>query len=238
MGKNRVICKNCKHRYKGNFCPECGQKAKTSEINFNYFVNELPYELFQVNKGLLYTIARLTSAPGKAITEYIEGKRIRYFPPFSYVILMASFFLVAKTLTENYHMGTIYAEETVGKNNPLLGLIFVGLSPMLALSFYLVFRKKSGWNFWKYEIMIIYLMGHTLFIWMIAKLLIIPFPFIRDHSAYIILISFLYIYIAVVALHYRFFRVKIYAFMRVFGAMLVFLLLIFLVATIYTQVLK
>ncbi|MGB3463801.1 MAG: hypothetical protein WBA74_00965, partial [Cyclobacteriaceae bacterium] len=96
----------------------------------------------------------------------------------------------------------------------------VAISPFLAFCFYLLFRKKSKWNFWKYEIAIIYMLGHSLFIWIIFKLLFLPFPQLQDYAYYSAFLSLFYITFAMIQLHYSDFKIKLFIIFRIVLAFL------------------
>src|SRR5699024_1307846 len=83
------ICKNCENKFKGNFCNHCGQKAKIGKINSAFFLKELGGSIFYTDKGFFFTIKELAVRPGKAIKEFIDGKRIIYFKPISFVLIFA-----------------------------------------------------------------------------------------------------------------------------------------------------
>jgi len=205
----RIDCKNCKHKFKGKFCPNCGQKSDTNEINLKYFTEELPYGLFQINRGLFFTIKELTIRPGGAVLDYIEGKRIRYFLPFSYIILMASFYLITKSSVQQFWMGEYYNAETITSTTPFLGFIFTSLSPILAICFLLVFGRQSKLNFWKYVIASIYFLGHFLFILLVLRLLYFPFPKLTTNSGWLASVSLPYLVLSIYSIHLKFFKSKL-----------------------------
>jgi hypothetical protein len=83
-------CKNCGTSITSNFCPECGQKAKVERITFSYLLNSLFYNVVQIERGFLFTLKELIIRPAKVISEFIEGKRISYYKPIGYVIIMST----------------------------------------------------------------------------------------------------------------------------------------------------
>jgi hypothetical protein len=81
-------CKNCGQSVDGNFCTSCGQSTKVNRINLPNFLSLLSNDVFQINKGLFYTLKELSVRPGHSIRDYLLGKRKKYFPPIAYTILM------------------------------------------------------------------------------------------------------------------------------------------------------
>jgi hypothetical protein len=87
-----IICKNCNNEVVGNFCGSCGQSAKTDRIDMHVVLHDLQHGLFHFDKGIFYTTKQLLTKPGHTIREYLEGKRVRHLQPFSFVIVLATFY--------------------------------------------------------------------------------------------------------------------------------------------------
>ena len=54
-----LLCTNYTHIYQGKFCPNCGQKAATHEIDFNFVVHEVSHSAFHLSKRVLFTSKEL-----------------------------------------------------------------------------------------------------------------------------------------------------------------------------------
>jgi hypothetical protein len=87
-----VICKNCNNEVAGNFCGSCGQSAKTDRIDMHVVLHDLQHGLLHFDKGIFYTTKQLLTKPGHTIREYLDGKRVRHLQPFSFVIVLATFY--------------------------------------------------------------------------------------------------------------------------------------------------
>lgn len=85
-----MTCKNCGSQNIGKFCSECGQKSSVNRITFKYLVKEIPSSIFQINRGLFYTIKELVVRPSKTVSGYIVGKRVKLFKPFAYVVVLST----------------------------------------------------------------------------------------------------------------------------------------------------
>jgi len=79
-----INCKNCNNLYDGNYCNHCGQSANTHEINFKSILHEVQHSLLHIDKGILYTTKELLLRPGKTISDYLNGKRVKHFKPFAF----------------------------------------------------------------------------------------------------------------------------------------------------------
>lgn len=83
-------CKNCHSQVQGNYCSECGQATDTHAINASYFLHDIPHSILHVDKGLFYTLKALFTNPGEMLIEYLQGKRVKHFRPFAYVVIMST----------------------------------------------------------------------------------------------------------------------------------------------------
>jgi RNA polymerase subunit RPABC4/transcription elongation factor Spt4 len=170
------ICKNCEHTFQGNFCPNCGQKAETSEIDLHFIVHEVPHSAFHINKGIFYTIKELSLRPGKTIRAFIAGKRIYHFPPLTYVILMSTIYLLIKGLQVHFGFDELkHSQEFVRKHQLAF---FISIIPSYAL-IYWFFHLKFGYNYWKYLVSQTFITGHLIFILILPNALFFVFPKIR-----------------------------------------------------------
>lgn len=101
-------CKNCGAQLNGNFCSQCGQKAKIDTINLSYILSEVSDTFLQVNHGLFYTIKELFLRPGISIRDYLAGKRKSYFKPIAYVLLLSTIYaLLASLISETTFLGEV-----------------------------------------------------------------------------------------------------------------------------------
>lgn len=83
-------CLNCNTTYDGDFCPKCGQSAKTRRLTWlGWWQNFL--EVWGIgNTPFMRTITGLLYRPGHLIGDFLEGKRIRYFSPSKTLFIIAA----------------------------------------------------------------------------------------------------------------------------------------------------
>lgn len=108
-------CKNCNSIYEGNFCNQCGQSAKTHDINFKYIWQEIRHSLLYIDKGFLYTSKQLLTRPGKTIRDYVDGKRVKHFKPLAYVFVLSTFYAIIAHfagIETFFNNVKIYSEQT------------------------------------------------------------------------------------------------------------------------------
>jgi hypothetical protein len=92
-------CLNCGTEFEGNFCPECGQDAKTSRFTLRFIWSNLLSAVLGRDGGIGYTIKNLFSRPGKMIVEILEGKRRKYVSPFPTLFLALTLYVLIFTAT-------------------------------------------------------------------------------------------------------------------------------------------
>lgn len=148
-----TACKNCDQILAGNFCAQCGQPANTHRVDAHYFLHDIPHSILHVDKGFPYTFMQLVVRPAKCLEEYVEGKRVRFFRPFAYVLLMSAICSllinwIRKSVEGNVEHPSFFAHYQS---------VFIFLMiPIVSICTYLVF-KKSRYNFWEHILFNTYL---------------------------------------------------------------------------------
>ncbi len=176
-------CKNCGDSLEGNFCKNCGQKSDIRKINFRYLLDEIPNSIFQVNRGLLFTVKALFTRPGHSIREFLEGKRKNHFKPIAFLLLTSSLYIIINHLIghETFVGDFIQGIKMSSKNDDIeiinwlyknqTYLIF-GTIPFFSLASFLAFFK-SGYNYVEHFVLNLYITGQQVVIYII-------FSFISD----------------------------------------------------------
>jgi hypothetical protein len=108
-----TTCKNCSNTFEGKFCPECGQK-ETHRLTVPHLGHEIFHAVTHTDKGIFFLIREMFLRPGITVREYVDGKRKRYFNPFTFLLLMMALqvFVIRKTDYYRVFNDTI-AEATV-----------------------------------------------------------------------------------------------------------------------------
>lgn len=86
------ICKNCGTEFSGNYCNNCGQKAKVGRLTFRSVIDNWAYGLTNCDTGILYTCKELFTRSGHMVADYIRGKRVIYFQPFPMLFITAGLY--------------------------------------------------------------------------------------------------------------------------------------------------
>ena len=163
------LCKNCDTIFIGNFCPNCSQSAATKRIDAHYLLHDIPHSVLHIDKGLPYTFFQLSINPGKALLAYLKGKRVRFFKPFAYVIILSTLSsLFIKIASKDTHIDTNNNILSVFSHYPSI-LIFA-LIPLVAFISSLVFIKRD-FNYWEHFLIHTYMAAQINIILMILHLI-------------------------------------------------------------------
>ena len=91
-----ATCLNCSALLTGQYCANCGQRARGRLISIWELVRDAIGDLFELDSRLWRTLIPLMVRPGQLTREYLMGRRARFMPPFrTYLVLSLAFFLVA-----------------------------------------------------------------------------------------------------------------------------------------------
>ena len=119
-------CLNCGHVFAGggsnNFCPDCGQKNVGKDISFFQIAGEFIATLFSMDSKLMHTIPPLLFKPGSVTKNFLDGKRVRYFPPFRLYLVasvlyfaLLNIFVVKDAITNSPNLNVATEEsDTTG----------------------------------------------------------------------------------------------------------------------------
>ena len=91
-------CLNCGTELTDNFCPHCGQKAKTKRLKLKEIIGDTVNSFIGGDSKLLNSVTALCIRPGHMIREYLQGHRARYYNPMQMLIWMISIYAVLSFL--------------------------------------------------------------------------------------------------------------------------------------------
>lgn len=97
-----TICENCRTTLQGDFCHECGQRGVELRRPVFGLVQDIIVETLSIDGRLWRTIKGLFLNPGHVATEYVEGHRMRFTPPFRiFLFFSLVYFFTLFTVVEN-----------------------------------------------------------------------------------------------------------------------------------------
>lgn len=97
MGHHR--CNNCGHKFTGNYCPVCGQKATWGRITWGAVRDNVMLLWGMESHSMPYTLFQLMLRPGYLIREYLSGQRQVSYPPVKMLFIVAVIFGIIRQLT-------------------------------------------------------------------------------------------------------------------------------------------
>ncbi len=182
-----MICKNCNSEFEGNFCNNCGQSKKISRISFRHFLSDFSSTALAINRGFPFTFREMCYRPGAAVRNYLEGKRIKYTKPVTYLFLASAIYVILsliigrRTIFGDALSGIIGGLQDdgnalsssfrilswFGKNFAYSTLL---VSPILAFSSRMVFFK-SGYNYFEHLVFNIYAIAQQIFIFVLFTII-------------------------------------------------------------------
>lgn len=115
-------CLNCGMPLRGQYCGQCGQRARSRLISLWELISDAFGDLFELDSRLWQTLVPLLIRPGQLTADYLRGKRARFMPPFrSYLVLSLLFFVVA-FFDPREDLAILFAEEPVAESDEQAGV--------------------------------------------------------------------------------------------------------------------
>ncbi|HKJ41452.1 MAG TPA: DUF3667 domain-containing protein [Sunxiuqinia sp.] len=93
-------CPNCGHEFKGYYCPNCGQSNTEFDRPVGFVFYDFLGNLFAFDSRFVHTFRDLLFRPGFLTTEFFQGRRVRYAPPFRlYIFVSFILFLLLQVMS-------------------------------------------------------------------------------------------------------------------------------------------
>jgi len=166
-------CANCNTPVNGKYCDSCGQKRFSGRITVKGTLAEAVQGIFNVERGLWYTMKELTIRPGRAISRYVQGAIKSYYNPFKYLLLAATIGTLSNFLISTDMDSAFFQTDNITVNGTSVDLVKIVLEyvfdhyvlftvsflPVLALVSALFFYRKQR-NLAESIVYNAYLLGH------------------------------------------------------------------------------
>lgn len=104
-------CPNCDELLWGQYCANCGQRARTRMITFWELVKDAGDLLASLDSRLWRTLGLLMFRPGRLTLHYLQGKRARYVPPARMFIATSIVFFSIATLNTHFEFDPAGASD-------------------------------------------------------------------------------------------------------------------------------
>lgn len=141
--KKDIICKNCEFRFHGKYCPNCSQKAGTGRLKVSNVSHELWHSFTHTDKGFLALAKDMVVHPGMVIREYLQGKRKKYFNPYTFYLLVTALNIFIVRLVYQYEDKKLGIRNEFGQwIGEHSNIIVLCAMPFMALWLILIYVNK------------------------------------------------------------------------------------------------
>lgn len=175
-----IVCKNCGVHFKGSYCYNCSQKAATGRLQVSNVLHELWHNFTHTDRSALGLIAALFKKPGAVIQDYIDGRRKKYFNPYTFFLVTGAIviFLTGRVFKYEDDLYKYYNEFGQAVNK-YYTIILLCSMPLIAGILKVVFANKR-YNYAEWISFLIFSYCIVNVVQVVIQLLY--FPFIKYHS--------------------------------------------------------
>ncbi len=179
MQELKKECKNCNTHFEGNYCFNCGQEADEKRFTIKNLPGEFLHGFFHVHGGLIFTIKELFMRPGEMLRGYIHGKRVDYFNPFTYLVLISllgGFMFTYSGFGENIRDNILATGETINFTRKHFSYRMLLMVPSYAFMCWILFRSAK-YNLAEHLIINTFLISQTIvfsLVWLVVFSILKP----------------------------------------------------------------
>jgi hypothetical protein len=91
------VCANCGAAVPAEYCGHCGQRAEPRLVSLRELFADIVEDQLSVNGTLVRTVVPLVTRPGLLTRDYLNGRIVRYIPPFRLFLACMTVWLLAAT---------------------------------------------------------------------------------------------------------------------------------------------
>ena len=194
-------------------CSHCHRKLDAPRLSLKYIITDALSQVFNLERGLFFTLWSLIKRPEQVIEAFISGNRFRYMNPFRLLFTVATGAVIMASLAD-YDIGNYMKltgdDKALLANvtnivNEYLNIILLLNAPIFALGSWIVFRSLK-WNYAEHLVLAAY--GYSLMVALdiVMDILILPLPQIAAdfwHTiAQVEIILIAYVFIRVTKKHW------------------------------------
>jgi hypothetical protein len=190
-------CKNCKNLFEGNYCNNCGQKADQNRFTFKKLLGEFFYGFVHVHRGFLFTVKELFNRPGEVLRGYIDGRRVNYYRPFSFLLLISlagSFLYTRSGIVEYVNENFLTAGEIINFTSKHFSIRLLMALPTYAITCWVLYRSYN-YNLAEHLIISTFLISQSfviMVVWLIISSIVKP-----ENSVFLIMFIFAFLSIII-----------------------------------------
>jgi len=196
------------------FCAVCGQKADTHRLNLHEIIHDALHHLTHADKGLFKLLRELALRPGVVAREYVAGKRVKYFKPVNFFLIVGGIMVFMTTYFQHSNESVLkqYEQDATNVKDPVKkqilydeterkeriihymgkysNMVNILATPLYAFILWLFYRK-AGYSFIEHLVANMYIMS---FVMLWFALLLVPWQkqlFFESSRSWIFLGAFM-----------------------------------------------
>lgn len=167
IDSSALTCKNCNSNINGNYCANCSQRSDVKRFNLKDIFIELVQAVVETDRGIIRLTRELAVRPGVVASQYLAGRRKRYFNPFTFLLIASAahvlvsqhtgFYTAYNQKTREFILTLQTDENSIKRTEEIIAsaekqmkytmenekLVNLMLLPVLALFTWLFFRKSE-----------------------------------------------------------------------------------------------
>lgn len=195
------------------FCAVCGQKADTHRLSLHEIGHDALHYMIHADKSIFHLLRELAVRPGVVAREYIAGKRVKYFKPVNFflivggiMVFMTTFFhyandtavkhleQVAAGVKDPVEQKQLYSQlertkQTTHYISKYANVVNMLVTPLFAFVLWLFYRK-AGYSFIEHLVANMYIISFTMLCYV---LLVVPWQkqLTFNLTSWILLLAFI-----------------------------------------------
>ena len=176
------------------YCATCGQKAETHRLSLHEIGHDALHHLTHADKSIINLLRQLAVRPGVVAREYVAGKRVKYFKPVNFflivggiLVFMTTYFHLANdTAIRKIKQAATHAKDPVEQKqlyaqvertttathymSKYANVMNMLVTPLFAFILWLFYRK-AGYSFIEHLVANLYIISFTMLCY---ALLVVP----------------------------------------------------------------
>ncbi len=125
-------CLNCGSEVNGKYCCECGQRMSTERLSIKGAMRDAARDLTHINRGVVYTAWNLLVRPWAVVRDYVKGRRVRYTPPVSMLVIVCFVAAFMSGIVRNEVWSYVSIVEGEVDGEPVSVSFFVAMARFLS----------------------------------------------------------------------------------------------------------
>jgi len=166
-------------------CDLCHKKVTHKRLTLSYLLSDALSNLFNLERGLVFTLRELIVRPGEVTNAFVSGDRYRYMNPFRLLITVVALVVLASSWVD-LDMADMMVTQNGARSEEMtqlmreafrkyLNVILLLNIPFMTVGSILIFRRQR-WNFAEHLALNSYAYSVVALLTTVVSLIAAPFP--------------------------------------------------------------